>query len=291
MEEIVRREFRAPSLYGNGGGGGGGDAGKEARPRGTAPPPLSSKYPDSIRRATAFLALRELNKKLTFAENLGMDLLGGRDFDDDDDDGDGGDDPIEESVRADRRLRNRNRLIRNRRQAARGFSVLPTVPPSSYLRPGAYLVAHPLMPGYFARTVIVLLDHTPPARAEVVRGDVDTDEGEGEDERRRRRRSDDDDDRPSLPSGPYKLELLEEVQGWCWLTGGESTAYVHRVVESLWADDGTGTGRGKRYERPRPTCAAMAREALGMRRRGGDDGDGDDDDDDDDLAFRRRRRG
>ena len=35
--------------------------------------------------------------------------------------------------------------------------------------------------------------------------------------------------------GSYKLELAEKLDGWCWLTGGESTAYIHRVVESLAA--------------------------------------------------------
>lgn len=37
-----------------------------------------------------------------------------------------------------------------------------------------------------------------------------------------------------LPTGRYKLELIEETDGWCWLTGGLSTAYIYRVVVSLW---------------------------------------------------------
>lgn len=37
-----------------------------------------------------------------------------------------------------------------------------------------------------------------------------------------------------LPAGPYKLEIVEQVDGWCWLTGGLSTAYIHRVQTSLW---------------------------------------------------------
>ncbi|EEC49637.1 predicted protein [Phaeodactylum tricornutum CCAP 1055/1] len=44
-----------------------------------------------------------------------------------------------------------------------------------------------------------------------------------------------DDDR--VPSGRYRLELVETVEGWCWLTGGASTAYIHRVKESLWRED------------------------------------------------------
>lgn len=59
-----------------------------------------------------------------------------------------------------------------------------------------------------------------------------------------------------LPTGSYKLELLESVDGWVWLTGGESTAYIHRVVESLWEE-----GVGKR-ERPVPTVHQAAREII-----------------------------
>lgn len=43
---------------------------------------------------------------------------------------------------------------------------------------------------------------------------------------------------PNMPYGNYKLELVESIHGWCWLTGGESTAHIHRVVESLWDDKG-----------------------------------------------------
>lgn len=48
-------------------------------------------------------------------------------------------------------------------------------------------------------------------------------------------------DDPSLPHGSYELELLdpqEGVDGYCWLTGGQSTAYIHRVKTSLWDDTG-----------------------------------------------------
>jgi SAM-dependent methyltransferase len=41
---------------------------------------------------------------------------------------------------------------------------------------------------------------------------------------------------PRVPSGSYELQLVEKVEGWCWLTGGASTAYIHRVVKSLWKD-------------------------------------------------------
>lgn len=43
------------------------------------------------------------------------------------------------------------------------------------------------------------------------------------------------DDDESMPSGDYEIELLEKIDGWCWLMGGESTAYIHRVKSSLSA--------------------------------------------------------
>lgn len=36
-----------------------------------------------------------------------------------------------------------------------------------------------------------------------------------------------------LPSGRFQLRLLETIEGWCWLTGGNSTAYIHQVEVSL----------------------------------------------------------
>ena len=44
----------------------------------------------------------------------------------------------------------------------------------------------------------------------------------------------------SMPFGSYQLDLLESIDGYCWLTGGRSTAYIHRVVSSLWEE---GVGR------------------------------------------------
>lgn len=37
----------------------------------------------------------------------------------------------------------------------------------------------------------------------------------------------------SMPHGKYEIELLEKVNGNCWVMGGESTAYIHRVKKSL----------------------------------------------------------
>ena len=32
---------------------------------------------------------------------------------------------------------------------------------------------------------------------------------------------------------PFRLELVDEIDGWCWCTGGETTAHIHRVTESV----------------------------------------------------------
>ena len=64
------------------------------------------------------------------------------------------------------------------------------------------------------------------------------------------------DDDPTLPYGKYKLELVESIDGYCWLTGGESTALIHRVVESLWVE-----GSGERYP-PELTIEEQAFRAI-----------------------------
>jgi hypothetical protein len=51
---------------------------------------------------------------------------------------------------------------------------------------------------------------------------------------------------PRVPSGSYELQLVEKLDGWCWLTGGASTAFIHRVTKSLWKD---GSGELKAPER------------------------------------------
>ena len=45
---------------------------------------------------------------------------------------------------------------------------------------------------------------------------------------------------PAMPFGQYKYELLETIEGYCWLTGGGSTAFLHRLVDSLWDEEATG---------------------------------------------------
>jgi putative AlgH/UPF0301 family transcriptional regulator len=85
----------------------------------------SARFDDRTRKEIAFLSLRELNKKLAWAESL-----------------------------------EQNAPEQHPRQAARHVTPLPLDQPLSYLRRGAYLVAHPHMTGYFHRSVICILDHT-----------------------------------------------------------------------------------------------------------------------------------
>jgi putative AlgH/UPF0301 family transcriptional regulator len=86
---------------------------------------VSDAFDISIRKQVAFVSLRELNKKLTWADTL-----------------------------------QQKAMAPHPRQAARFVSPLPSRPPSSYLRPGAFLIAHPNLTGYFRRTVVCILDHT-----------------------------------------------------------------------------------------------------------------------------------
>lgn len=83
----------------------------------------NSSFDLATRRNVAFRSLRELNKKLSFASKL-------------------------DTTRP-----------RHPQQRARHVAPLPLHPPQSYLRPGAYLLAHPNMKGYFRRSVICILDH------------------------------------------------------------------------------------------------------------------------------------
>lgn len=112
LQSVIRREFREPSSR--------------------------STFDDATRQEVAFVALRELNKKISWAEGCNDKnsslLLGPEEMKE-----------------------------RNRRQAAQDVNPLPLKPPSAYLQPGAYLIAHPLMDGYFRRTVVCILDHSDPS--------------------------------------------------------------------------------------------------------------------------------
>lgn len=91
---------------------------------------ISADFDPNTRRQVAFLVLRELNKKLAWAEQLEKS----------------------QSSKA-------GETTRHPQQAAPGVSRLPFQPASAYLRPGAYLIAHPNLKGYFRRSVICILDH------------------------------------------------------------------------------------------------------------------------------------
>ena len=97
---------------------------------------LSDSYSEKNRRDTAFLALKELQKKLVWAETLGLDLEDNEDKDDDE---------------PKRKFEN---LV------AKDIIPLPLEPASAYLKTGTLLVAHPLLTGCFAKSVICILQHT-----------------------------------------------------------------------------------------------------------------------------------
>ena len=40
-----------------------------------------------------------------------------------------------------------------------------------------------------------------------------------------------------IPSGSFELELVDKMDGYGWVTGGTSTAYIHKVKQSLWISD------------------------------------------------------
>lgn len=101
LREIIKREFRDSSLS------------------------ISSSYNNKIRQQLAFNALREINKKLAWMDQL-------------------------ENKAAKRH--------RHPQQSAKHVYPVP-LRPESYLVPGMYLIAHPNLTGYFWRSVICILDH------------------------------------------------------------------------------------------------------------------------------------
>jgi putative AlgH/UPF0301 family transcriptional regulator len=101
LREVVRREFRDGPLS------------------------QSIKFDPAARKEVVFTALRELNKKLSYYEDLQITSP----------------EPLPQ-------------------QAASNVSVLPFSPPSSYLRPGTFLVSHPHMnDSFFTKSVICILEH------------------------------------------------------------------------------------------------------------------------------------
>lgn len=97
--------------------------------RGDEETSLSYGVDPSVRRQAAFLTLKELNNKLAWEMKLRATA------------------PEPHPC-----------------QAAPDVHPLPTHPPSSYLQPGCFLVAHPHLDGYFRRSVILILDHNAKSR-------------------------------------------------------------------------------------------------------------------------------
>ncbi|GAX23709.1 hypothetical protein FisN_12Hh286 [Fistulifera solaris] len=110
LRDLIRREFRCTSVKG-----------RDHTNEGSVA--ASSMYSEETRCEVAFLALREMNKKISWAERLRKGMI-----------------------------------QRHPHQAAKHVHPLPLTP-RAYLKPGTFLVAHPHMKGYFRRTVICLLDH------------------------------------------------------------------------------------------------------------------------------------
>ena len=108
----------------------------------------SNYYTDATRRDAGFLVLRELQKKLEWAELLGLDNL------------------FNNIKTKDSKLlevqqkRQLDERIHNEGQAAKDVHVIPVNPSTNYLQSGAFLVAHPMLGGIFARSVICILQHS-----------------------------------------------------------------------------------------------------------------------------------
>ena len=163
LRSVVRREFRAPTVAERRQAEG--DTVSEGHRGSWQQRHPSSSYVDTdVRLQTAFHALSALNRKLKWAHDMGLPHPSP---------------PAQEEDGIERRT-----------WAAEGVAPLGTTVPtrkdhldkeppltpekdaggsngasnagdeaSSSLRRGTYLIAHPLMRGYFARSVIVLLDH------------------------------------------------------------------------------------------------------------------------------------
>ena len=128
LRDIIRREFRDVGDGGtdhNDNGNNSGNKTDDVNNNKNSPLAVSALFDDATRRLVAFVALRELNKKISHYEFL------------------------KESSPT---------PVPN--QAARHVSPLKWDQPSSYLRPGTFLVANPhLNDSIFSKSVIVILEH------------------------------------------------------------------------------------------------------------------------------------
>eukprot|EP00521_Asterionellopsis_glacialis_P007417 CAMPEP_0195290454 /NCGR_PEP_ID=MMETSP0707-20130614/6308_1 /TAXON_ID=33640 /ORGANISM="Asterionellopsis glacialis, Strain CCMP134" /LENGTH=456 /DNA_ID=CAMNT_0040350585 /DNA_START=14 /DNA_END=1384 /DNA_ORIENTATION=+ len=94
---------------------------------------VSPRFDEKTRRQVAFTAIHALNDKLTYAESLG--------------------------ILKDSHTNLARRKRRNEKQRAKHISPLP-LDPAEYLKAGCFLIAHPLLLGFFHQSVICLLEHT-----------------------------------------------------------------------------------------------------------------------------------
>lgn len=107
LQDIIRREFRVPDE------------------RTSTEERFSAGFTLQARRDCAFLALRRLNEKLAWVDQLEEDTLK----------------PCPQ-------------------QSAKNVTPIKlSDPPSSYLKPGTFLLAHPHLSGYFRRSIIAILQH------------------------------------------------------------------------------------------------------------------------------------
>ncbi|GFH44893.1 hypothetical protein CTEN210_01367 [Chaetoceros tenuissimus] len=119
---------------------------------------LSQYFDEKIRVKAAFLAIKELQKKLAWAESMGMQLNTGC--------------SCSQAEDQQVQLLTLKNVIR-----------LPTDDPSVYLQPGVFLIAHPLLTGCFQRSVICLLQHTEGRSHEDIDQEAEfkDEEGDGDD--------------------------------------------------------------------------------------------------------------
>jgi hypothetical protein len=64
-------------------------------------------------------------------------------------------------------------------------------------------------------------------------------------------------------SGSYRLEIVDQIDGWCWCTGGQTTAYIHRLVASAHSQ-----GIPHALDRPIPSLQDVAFQVAMQRERG-----------------------
>lgn len=108
-------------------------------------------YTDAIKRETGFLALRELQKKLTWAQSMGIhnDLFHYHEHR-----------RINTEVCENEMKRRMDEQRYIQIQAVNDVNRISTKSSSLYLQSGVFLIAHPMLRGIFDRSVICILQHT-----------------------------------------------------------------------------------------------------------------------------------